>query len=291
MAFKTDTAAHREKIADLSDRFAIKNFVLSEMTSPPEGQTFGESFIFEGFILVICLKGEAIFKVNYKEFRVCANDIFVLFPRQIFSVTGQSDDLFLETMFVSADYIGELPMPRDFDLLKVMALQPVQKVAGDALANMLELHSMVAKYHRREENPFREPQAKALLFALFMEIGAVYQSAPTDAGRTPTRQEQLTDDFLQLLLKHYVRERSVAFYADKLCLTPKYLSMTVKKVTGHSILDWINEVVIIEVKKQLKGTDKTVLQISEEMNFPNPSFFGQYFKQYTGMTPLQYKKS
>lgn len=291
MLLKTDLSKHRENIADFADQFAIKNFVLSEMTAFPLGQTFGESFIFEGFVLMICLKGEAVFKVNYREHTLVPNAAFIIFPRQVFSMSKRSEDLFLESMFLSSDYILQLPQPRNFDLLKTMSLDPVKKMKEEMLHNMLEFHSLIAKYHRGEDSPYKEEQVKAFVFALFLELAKAYTDSPKEIARTISRQEQLTDNFLTLLIKHYAEERSVAFYADKLCLTPKYLSMTIKKITGHSILDWIHEVVIIEIKKQLKTTDKTVLQISEEMNFPNPSFFSQYFKQHTGMAPLQYKKS
>ena len=72
--------------------------------------------------------------------------------------------------------------------------------------------------------------------------------------------------------------------------TPKYLSGAVKRITGRSISDWIDEVVVIEIKRQLKTTDRTVLQISEELNFSSPSVFVQYFRHHTGMTPRQYRK-
>jgi len=156
---------------------------------------------------------------------------------------------------------------------------------------MLELHSLIAKYHRRQNNLYREQQTRALIFALLMEVSNSYATLPADTPRAVSRQELLTDDFFRLMLENYMKERSVAFYADKMCLTPKYLSMTVKKITGHPISDWINEAVIIEAKRMLKATDMTALQISEELNFPNPSFFGRFFKQYAGMTPLEYKNS
>ena len=92
-------------------------------------------------------------------------------------------------------------------------------------------------------------------------------------------------------MMHYKQDRSVSFYADKLCLTSKYLSTVIKEVTGRSVLAWINETVIAEAKILLKTSEMTVMQISEELNFPNPSFFGRFFKQYTGVTPLKYRNN
>ncbi len=291
MPIITDVSYHREKIADITDYFAIKNFVLSDASLIPADHSLDNAMIFNGFILTICLKGEAKAKVNYRDFSVTEGHIFTYLPNQIFKVSERSEDLVIENLFLSADYIFKLPLPKDFDLLKKIATDPVQKVSQEGLHNMLELHSLIAKHHKREDNPYKEFQTRALIFALLMEVSAAYSTYTRDIPSAVSRQELLTDEFFKLMLENYMKERSVAYYADALCLTPKYLSMTVKKVTGYPISDWINEAVIIEAKRMLKATDMTALQISEELNFPNPSFFGRFFKQYTGVTPLQYKSA
>lgn len=288
MSIISNISRHREKISDITDHFAIQNFVLRDESFISPNQSLDESFIFNGFVLTVCLKGEATVCTNYRDFFIKEGHIFTYMPNQIFRVKERSDDFLIENLFLSADYVLQLPLPKDFDLLKKLAAAPLQKISAESLHNMLEFHSLIAKYHRREDNPYRESQTKALIFALLMEVSLLY-SAAAEIPPAVSRQELLTDDFFRLMLENFKQERSVAYYADKLCLTPKYLSMTVKKITGHPISDWINEAVVIEAKRMLKATDFTALQISEELNFPNPSFFGRFFKQYTGMTPLQYK--
>jgi len=93
------------------------------------------------------------------------------------------------------------------------------------------------------------------------------------------------------LKDNYKTERSPRFYADKLFITTKYLSSILKKVTGRSINSWLEEAIILGAKLLLKSTDLTVLQVSEELSFPNPSYFGRYFKKATGMTPKDYRDS
>jgi AraC family transcriptional activator of pobA len=88
----------------------------------------------------------------------------------------------------------------------------------------------------------------------------------------------------------YKKERGVNFYARKLCITPKHLSWAVKEVSGKTAGTWIDEAVILEAKTLLKSSDMNIQQISEELNFANQSFFGKYFKHYTGMSPKEYKK-
>jgi AraC-like DNA-binding protein len=100
----------------------------------------------------------------------------------------------------------------------------------------------------------------------------------------------LVEKFLDLAQTHYKEQRELNFYADKLCLTPKHLSKVVRKTSGTTANGWIDNHVILEAKALLKSTDMTILQISEELNFPSQSFFGKYFKRCTGMSPSEYKK-
>jgi AraC-like DNA-binding protein len=79
------------------------------------------------------------------------------------------------------------------------------------------------------------------------------------------------------------------FYADKMHLSPKYLSAVVKKVSGQTPSNWIDGLVIMEAKNLLKYSEMNIQEIAYQMNFPNQSFFGKYFKQRTGMTPSTYR--
>jgi AraC-like DNA-binding protein len=100
----------------------------------------------------------------------------------------------------------------------------------------------------------------------------------------------LVEKFLDLVQTHYKEQRELSFYADKLCLTPKHLSKVIKKVSGTTANEWIDNHVTLEAQALLKSTDMTVQQVSEELNFPSQSFFGKYFKRCTGMSPSEYKK-
>lgn len=85
-------------------------------------------------------------------------------------------------------------------------------------------------------------------------------------------------------------ERTVGFYADKLCLTPRYLNTLIRQVSHQTVMEWINQSVILEAKVLLKHSNLLVYQISDELHFPNPSFFCKFFKRMTGMTPQEYQK-
>ena len=106
-----------------------------------------------------------------------------------------------------------------------------------------------------------------------------------------SRQEQVFNQFIQLVNQYASQERNVSFYADKLCLTPRYLNSLIWQASNRTVMDWINEAVIIEAKVLLEYSNKLIYQIADELNFPNTSFFCKFFKRMTGMTPLAYQKS
>ena len=125
------------------------------------------------------------------------------------------------------------------------------------------------------------------------------------AGRTKTEQfrahpfiaefffnqEEIFQRFISLVNAYSKRERNVSFYADKLCLTPRYLNTVIRQASQQTVMDWINQSIILEAKVLLKHSNRLVYQISDELNFPNPSFFSKFFKRMTGMTPHEYQFS
>ena len=110
-------------------------------------------------------------------------------------------------------------------------------------------------------------------------------------ARQSSRKKLIFDRFLEELRQHYATQRSVQFYADRLCLTPKYLSQVVHAVSGRHAGDWIRDYVILEAKALLKSGQYTIQQVSDMLNFANQSFFGVYFKKAVGCSPTVYKES
>ena len=104
----------------------------------------------------------------------------------------------------------------------------------------------------------------------------------------PQRQREIFEHFLNLVRANYHRERLVSFYADRMCLTPKYLSMVVYRVSGRHAGEWIRDFVVLDAKALLQSRKYTVSQVADMLGFPNNSFFGKWFKAATGMPPRRY---
>ena len=131
-----------------------------------------------------------------------------------------------------------------------------------------------------------------LASALFYQVlSFIYRRVELTHQRgVSPRRSSYVEDFLRLLHIHYIEERSISFYADKLFISPKYLSLLVKEATGRSAARWIDYFVIMEAKNMLRYSGKNVQQVAYALNFSNQSAFGKYFKHITGMSPTEFQK-
>ncbi len=105
-----------------------------------------------------------------------------------------------------------------------------------------------------------------------------------------SRERQLFEQFIRLVNNNCREEHSLRFYADKLCVTSRYLGVVVKNASGVTAKEWIDRAVTTSAKVMLRHESKQIIQISDELNFPNPSFFCKFFKRMTGMTPQEYRE-
>ena len=143
-----------------------------------------------------------------------------------------------------------------------------------------------------KRNPLSLPALRALQTALLMELHTIYNKESAEQGERPIgRQEDILHRFTALVKEHAVREHAIAFYAERLCLTPNYLGTVIREASGQTVMQWIHRYIIQQAKLQLKYSNQPIWQIAENLNFANSSFFCKFFKHETGMTPATYRKS
>ena len=145
-------------------------------------------------------------------------------------------------------------------------------------------------WHTVNRQPLSLSSVRALQTALLSELHLIHNKENAERKRHPiSRQEDIFHRFTVLVNEHATREHAIAFYADRLCLTPNHLGAVIREVSGLTVKQWINRHIIQQAKLQLKYSDLPIWQIAESLNFPNPSFFSKFFKRETGMTPAEYR--
>ena len=222
---------------------------------------------FDGFMLLYCVKGKIRMNVNLKEYEVSEGMLFMNLPGNIIRVNE----------IVDGPQEDENPNV----LLSSMERELTKKHVG-LLREMLG-----------SEMPYKKEAVQATLTSLFYALMGIWNSAVAqdNAESQSTRSKVIFDKFMKLVSEYHTQYRNVGFYADKLCLTPKYLSKLIKNATGRSAPEWIDSYVILEAKNLLKYSGTTIKEIVYKLNFPNQSVFYKFFKARTGMTPTEYRNS
>ncbi|MDR0667021.1 MAG: helix-turn-helix domain-containing protein [Prevotellaceae bacterium] len=249
-------------------------------------------FFFNGLLMGVCVQGEAAITVNFKHYTLTPGVTLLILPYYLFQFERQSDDFTFEGFYFSFNFFVGLVLPADFKALSQISEQPCLSVAADDVKALRNFYAGIVNQYRRMTQAYRVQVLRGLLYAMLLYIVSIYKgSEQIEYSGTQTRQEEITAKFLTLLNEYYKFHRAVSFYSDKLCVSSKYLSQVVKDTTGRPVHIWIIEQIILESKRLLRTTSMSVYQIAEELHFPNASFFGQYFKKHTGVTPYKFRRS
>ena len=255
---------------------------------------------FHGYMAFFCIKGEFEVEINLKKFTIRKDSMFIYTPGNIVRVTNidpkEKESVHFVVVAISEDLMSSTRF--DFSKLYNESLRLLESPCVVINENEREL---CRKYFDliQEVSKIRMPNMResvaALISSIFYLMGAMWTDRLTAAKKNggeevSTRSKIVLEDFLLLVRDYHTKERSLSFYADKLYLTPKYLSKLIKSVSGKSAHEWIDSFVILEAKNLLKYSDMSIKSIVYELNFPNQTTFYRFFKTKTGMTPSEYRK-
>ena len=129
-----------------------------------------------------------------------------------------------------------------------------------------------------------------LVQSMILMSASLFGNVPPDTERALSRQETLVRKFFDLLIDSCETRRNVSYYADRLCITPKYLTTVVKSVSNRPAQNWINDAVLVRAKRYIITTDLTINQIADRLHFHTASSFVRFFRVHAGLSPLEYRK-
>ena len=255
---------------------------------------------FHGYMAFFCIKGEFEVEINLKKFTIRKDSMFIYTPGNIVRVTNIDPREKESVHFVVVAISEDLMSSTRFDFSKLYN-ESLRLLESPCVVINENERGLYRKYFDliQEVSKMRMPNMResvtALISSIFYLMGAMWTDRLTAAKKNggeevSTRSKIVLEDFLLLVRDYHTKERSLSFYADKLYLTPKYLSKLIKSVSGKSAHEWIDSFVILEAKNLLKYSDMSIKSIVYELNFPNQTTFYRFFKTKTGMTPSEYRK-
>lgn len=237
--------------------------------------------------LGVIIKGEIHASFNLVEKHVKAGTLVFIGPGSIINPISITDDVEIFGFGLSPDF----PMPfapgqwpaafngqvRDFQL-------PASE--ADIATAMQIIETLWHVVHQQDYN---RALVSSLVAAQMHHYDSLFRRLADQQQGLQSREQTIFDRFIYLINQHAVEQHHMAFYASKMCLTERYLGTVVRQASGITAKEWIDRALVTRIKIELRHTNKSVAQISEEMKFPNPSFFSKYFRRLTGMTPLEFR--
>ena len=242
----------------------------------------------EGRIAIIT-NGRARVLINLIEYIFRPNYISLIAPGSIIQIIETSQDFDAHMMAIEHNFLpvsGKEEFFAHFLQRKKNLLLPLTTTEQVQIENFITVMWDVL-----QEPVFRKEVIQHLLAGLLYNIEYIAKNKGQSESSPLTHQNDIFQRFISLVNTYSKTERNVSFYADKLCLTPRYLNTVIRQASQQTVMDWINQSIILEAKVLLKHSNRLVYQISDELNFPNPSFFCKFFKRMTGMTPQEYQKN
>ncbi len=294
-------------LADLRKFFPVKDndtlsndFFISEVRYKESLDILRSPCRFDGYLALFCVSGSLHIELNLKKYEVLPNSLVIIIPGTIGRVDigteSQLDGLRFVAVAVSREFISSarVDFVRLFNESLTALSNPCIRLSEEELQTYSKFYELIQALMRQNPENIRDILRHLLSSVLFYAGSTIAARKgevhlPLDSSNASSRAKLTFEAFLKLVADYHTTERGMAFYAEKLCLTPKYLSKLIKQVSGKSGPEWISSFVVIEAKNMLKYSEMPVKEIVYRLNFPNSSVFYKFFKAHTGMTPTEYR--
>lgn len=268
--------------------------IASDLTYIPE-QVRNQRHRIEGTVILILVKGKLTAQLDTDEYEMEAPAAVVLHHGSSLQIQCSNEEpvdayiLAFSPQFIQEINISFTAISGEVLISNRGPMLPLEEREVPLLLRYLSLiHTSMTDSLNVQ---LTKHLVSSLSSALFYQLMQLLYKRVNITGTNAPRRSTYVSDFLKLVQVYFTTERSVSFYASKLLISPKYLSMLVKEATGRSATRWIDHFVITEAKNLLRYSGKNVQQIAYELNFSTQSSFGKYFKTITGMSPTEFQKS
>lgn len=243
-------------------------------------------------VCFLCTSGQIDLEIDLNMYTLHEGDAAMILTGSFLRVIRIKDSARIAFIAINSDflkYVGNVKTV--IEHVNKVKRMPVSHMEPDMMEESLIIYNEIKKKLSNPDYRFKEEVAKSYIQIMLCNFfdRFVQKNETTEEQAPKSRKEELFKNFIKLVKDNYLNHRSITFYADKLCVSPKYLSSVVHKVSEKYATDWINQYVILEAKSMLRMEDTNIKDVSNHLNFANQSFFAKFFKKHTGYTPKEYK--
>ena len=243
-------------------------------------------------LLAMCLHGKVSYYVDSVEHNVAPGDLIINQGRSVSNCPLSPDCRGIGILIDYKFFNETIKSVHELSSLFLFARNhPVFRLPKERANFIYDTFFRIKAKIDEPENHFRREMVQAMFLTMVYELSNVMYNVQSQDTNYNTRAEEIFTQFIKLVEKHFRSERRVSWYSEQLCISPKYLSETIKAVSKRTPNEWIDSYVTMELRMLLRNTQKSIKEIAEELHFSNQSFLGKYFKEHTGMSPSKYRRS
>ncbi len=249
-------------------------------------------------MIASCQRGSLKADINGRIVEVEKGDIFICPPNSMLDIVEVSDDFACTAMCVSnhgmlnilRSHISVWNRAMYVSKVSVLKMNEVDMLFYAKFTDLVRLCLDPGFSDRSSWKPYRREIVETLLKSALLAVSnLLLEGLPQEAANSST--SDLFDKFLEILQQSDIKHQPVEFFAQQLCITPKYLSIICKRHSGKTAIEWITEYTLSDITYYLRSTTKSVKEISGILGFSNTSFFGKYVREHLHMSPLKYRES
>ena len=246
-------------------------------------------FVSPNFVISLCHKGSCKADFDMRPIEFKQHDIAVMLPNHIIGHGECSEDYSTTMIVIDREFFDQLTNRESFSGFLKYKDQPnyhLNEEQYTQVTTILATLRLVVEIH----HPKRTESLANLLDILFYAL--TDYRGDESLNTVEVRNTYLFNSFYDLLINNYKQQHEIAWYAERLCLTPKYFSGVIRQITGKSAAQWIDDMLILHAKRLLfTRRDMNIQQIAFELGFKGNANFCRFFKDQTGLRPSQYRKN
>ena len=239
---------------------------------------------------IVITAGQLSCLVDFRMWSLKAPAVALFLPGQVLESIDLDEDFSGFGMVMNPEFTDSLNLPVSLHERLFIKNTQFYSVSEEVLDALSSVYRQVSSLMNQPDNPYREEIIRHLFSAHYYGLG-YYMHGIRSQSAALTVQQEKCERFMSLVAENFKTHRDISFYADKLCVSGKYLSTMLKQETGMTALDWIEKHIVLYAKSCLSSTSMTIQEISDDLDFPSQSVFGKYFKRVEGMSPKAYRQS
>lgn len=241
--------------------------------------------------IILCTGGRKELQIDFADYTLTPGSLAFIYPNSMWRPLATSSDFEAHYFSIQGTSVKEwnafIDLDTVFSLSSYIAKHPHTQLSLDETQVMTQyLNLLKSRYEANAQAII----IRFILSAFTLELNRIFTAREKSDRSKISRQEDILWKFLTLLKQYHKEERTVNFYADKMCISPKHLSSVIKQMSHKTAHEIIADFVTMTAKRLLKTTTMSIQEISDELNFANQSFFGKFFKQNTGQSPSAYRR-